>query len=565
LKRILHLATLAASLLSALGSNAAQAASGATFTKITTGSVVTDVGASWAAAWVDYDGDGWLDLFVTNGDYSGNGNNVLYHNNGDGSFTPVTDSVVGQASGNFRGCAWVDWNNDGYPDLSVVSIGTGNYLYQNNGDGTFTQITDNIIVNDSVVSSTVIGWSDFNRDGYLDCAIGNWDGNKNFLYRNLGDGTFSKVTQGAIATDPANAGGMAWVDYNNDGWPDLFLPNFQGPNLFYRNSGAAGFIKLSSSAVGSIITDAARAGGCAWGDYDNDGYPDVYLTSLDVPALPGLLYHNNGDGSFTRVTDPRTGSILTEVTRGGGCAWADYDNDGYLDLFVTRVGLPNLLFHNNGDGTFTKIATGAPVEDNGPEIQGWGPVWGDYNNDGFLDLYVANGGGGMTAVQSNFLYRNDGNSNGWIKIRCEGTASNRSGIGAKVRVKAVIGGKQISQLREISHGTGWNSSPLEAYFGLGDATNISTIQIEWPSGTIQAIENVPTKQSLVLKEPARLSAAASGQVSVSSWIGQRFQVENSLDLRAWSAAFSLTNTTGSLQFTMLPSTNRASFFRVRAQ
>jgi hypothetical protein len=567
LKDVLELAASAvlAALAGAPGASAAQAASDAIFTKITTGSVVTDSGVSWSGAWADYDGDGFLDLFVTNGG-SNNASNFLYHNNGDGSFTRVLNSTLVQDRSDFHGCAWVDWNNDGYPDLAVVTDGFGNFLYQNNGDGSFTKLTNNDIVSDSVQTSSVVAWGDFDRDGYLDCFIGNFQNNPNSLYRNLGNGTFLKVTAGASVADSATAAGAAWVDYNKDGWPDLFVSNFQaGENLLYRNAGLAGFTKMTSVDAGSIITDADRAGGCAWGDYDNDGYPDVYLTSLSNPAQPGWLYHNNGDGTFTHVTDPKTGSILTDVTKGAGCAWADYDNDGYLDLFVARIGYRNLLYHNNGDGTFTGVETGAPVEDNGAGINSWSVAWGDYNNDGFLDILVANGGSAVAVAQPNSLYKNNGNANAWIKIRCEGTASNRSGIGAKVRIKAVIAGKEVWQLREISHGGGWSSSPREAHFGLGDATNISTIRIEWPSGTVQTVENVRPKQSLVLTEPVRLSIAPSGRVSVPSWPGQAFEVEASGNLLDWSAGFSITNLTGSLQFPTLSSTNSVRFFRVRAQ
>jgi hypothetical protein len=256
---------------------------------------------------------------------------------------------------------------------------------------------------------------------------------------------------------------------------------------------------------------------------------------------------------------------LTNITKGAGCAWADYDNDGYLDLFVARIGSPNLLYRNNGDGTFSQVETGAPVETNGVAVSSWSVSWGDYNNDGFLDLFVANGGGAVTAQQPNFLYKNNGNSNAWIKIRCEGTASNRSAIGAKVRVKAVIAGKEVTQLREISHGGGWSSSPLEAHFGLGDATNVATVRVEWPSGTAQTVDNVAPRQALVLKEPARLSIAPSGLVSVTSWPGQVFQVDSSSNLVDWSTSFSITNSTGSLQFGTLPGNNSVQFFRVHAQ
>jgi len=169
----------------------------------------------------------------------------------------------------------------------------------------------------------------------------------------------------------------------------------------------------------------------------------------------------------------------------------------------------------------------------------------------------------VTVEQGNFLYKNNGNANGWIKIRCEGTASNRSAIGAKIQLKAIIAGKEVWQLREISHGAGWSSSPLEAHFGLGDATNISAIQIEWPSGTVQTIANVRPKQSLLIREPVHLSIDPSAMVSVRSWSGQIFHVETSTKLVDWTAGFTVTNATGSILFPMLSSTNSARFLRLR--
>ena len=225
-------------------------------------------------------------------------------------------------------------------------------------------------------------------------------------------------------------------------------------------------------------------------------------------AETNSLYRNNGNGTFTEVTSD---SIVSEAGFYGSCAWGDYDNDGFLDLFLGQLnpGQNNVLYHNNGDGTFTKVLEGSLVNDGGVSHAS---AWADYDNDGFLDLFVANTvtfpGGATYSNFRNFLYRNDGNTNQWIKLKLVGTVSNRAAIGAKVRVKATMGGNTVWQFRDISGGSGWGGgqNSLVAHFGLGDATNIDTIRIEWPSGIVQEMHNVAVKQFLTVTEPARLQA-----------------------------------------------------------
>ena len=227
-----------------------------------------------------------------------------------------------------------------------------------------------------------------------------------------------------------------------------------------------------------------------------------------------------------------------------GCAWGDYDNDGFLDLFVCRqLGQNNVLYHNNGNGTFTKVTEGRPVNDGGNSV---GCAWGDYDNDGFLDLFVANGAFGDVS-QNNFLYRNNGNGNKWIKIKLIGTVSNRAGIGAKVRVKATIGSRTVLQLREISSGCGYAGQNTLAHFGLGDATNVDLVRIEWPSGTVQEFHDVAVKQLLTVTEPPQLKAGAllsgdSFQLSLTGGIGLSYDVQTSSDLASWSFLATVTNT-----------------------
>jgi hypothetical protein len=475
------------------------------FTKITDSPVVTEIEYSWTCAWGDYDNDGFPDLFVGN---SYKANNSLFHNNGDGTFTKVTNSAVGDIVTdivNCHGCAWGDYNNDGFVDMIVSQTNGKLRLYKNNGDGTFTGVNsagsgdDSSVFNRTDARHTV-AWADYDNDGLLDFAVVVHGPNgRNRLYHNNGDGTFTEARDSVISQDPADWDGLAWGDYDNDGYPDLFVANFGGTNILYHNNGDGTFTKVAGSVVGR---DEGSFAGAAWGDYDNDGYLDLFVSCQD--SGPNLLFHNNGDGTFTKITN----GPIANGNHGRGCVWGDYDNDGWLDLFVNRgspygsggAGETNALYQNNGDGTFTEITNSVVVADVG---QGQACAWGDYDNDGFPDLFVANGGFLVGLhKQANFLYRNNGNSNNWIVFTLAGTVSNRSAVGAKVRLKARIAGKVFWQMREISGGgNGGGQNDLRASFGLGDATLVDTVRIEWPSGTVQELHNLGVKQFLTVTEP----------------------------------------------------------------
>lgn len=511
----------------------------ATFTKITTGAIVTDLGQSWGCAWGDYNNDGNLDLFVTSSE-QGTGN-FLYLNNGDGTFTAISTGSIVTDGGTATGCVWGDFDNDGWLDLFVANgklSARPNFLYRNNGDGTFANITSGNIVEDIIVSLAG-AWGDYDNDGYIDLFAGNDVPGTDALYRNNGDSTFAAITSGSIVEEGGASVPAAWADYNNDGLLDLFVGNDDGANSLYRNEGNGTFTKITS---GSIVEDEAISIGCAWGDYDNDGFQDLFVSNGGAPAeQSNVLYHNKGDGTFESVT---SGSIVTDVSHFAGSTWGDYDNDGFLDLFVCRYsGEGNALYHNNGDGTFTSMTEGSVVNDGGNAV---GCAWGDYDNDGFLDLFVANGA--LTnESQSNVLYRNNGNANRWLKIKLVGTVSNRAAIGAKVRLKATIGGKSASQLREISTGSGYAGQNTLAHFGLGSATNIDLVRIEWPSGLVQEIPNVAVGQLLTVIEPPRLNALdplpdGSFRLSLIGGIGFSYEVQTSTDLGNWAVRTRLTNT-----------------------
>src|SRR5882724_803304 len=453
-----------------------------TFTKITTGLIATDGGDSSGAAWGDFNNDGFPDLFVGNGGTR----NFLYRNNGDATFTKLTNAAPALDGG--FGCSWGDFNNDGWLDLFVANRAV-NYLYQNSGDGTFTKVSS--FAGAAGTTSWSGSWGDYDRDGWLDLFISNGGGNNNVLLHNNGKGTFTKITGARVVADGGVSIGAAWQDYDGDGWPDLFVANNGGNSFLYRNLGNGTFARITA---GRIATDSQSAIVADWGDYDNDGWPDLGVGCLGH----NLLYRNLGDGIFARQTN---GSVVLDTQNSEIVQWIDYDNDGFLDLFSANdTGQNNTLYHNNGDGTFAKITTGSLVNDGGNSA---GCAWADYDNDGFLDLFVANWQGS----RPNFLYRNNGNTNHWLKVRCVGTASNCDGIGAKVRLRATIRTADMWQLREISGGTGFGQTSLLAHFGLGDAVTADTVRIEWPSGAIQELHGESVNQTLTIVEPPKLAGA----------------------------------------------------------
>ncbi len=463
-----------------------------TFTRITTGDIVNDASYSEGAYWFDYDNDSYLDLFVAN---IVNQNNLLFLNNGNGTFTKVTTGTIVTDGGFSYGGCFGDYNNDGFPDLFVenggASANQNNFLYINSGGTSFTKITTGSIVNDPSGSwdcSTV----DYDLDGNLDIFVSNFNQN-NALYKGNGDGTFTKITTGDIVNEGGSSLGCAWGDYDNDGYPDLFVANSNfgaGQNNFlYHNNGNGTFTKI---ITGPIVTDGGNSPGGSWADYDNDGDLDLFVTNYF--GENNFLYNNDGLGNFTKVT---TGIIVNDGGDGVGSAWGDYDNDGNLDLFVANDNNQNnALYTNNGDGSFTKVTAGDIVNNAGRSN---GSAWGDYDNDGDIDLYVTNGD--QPTAQSNFLYQNDGNSNNWVNILFKGTTTNRSAIGARITLKAVIKGSPVTQTREISGQTGYNAqNSLNKEFGLGNTTMIDTVIVKWPGGSTETFTNLTPNQFYTITE-----------------------------------------------------------------
>lgn len=536
--------------------HSAEEALEAPFTKMTTGSIATNLAPSIAPAWGDFDNDGWLDLFVGNqsSDRFPGTTNWLFLNNQDGTFTqfavrPVTSDPAQSA----HAAAWADYDNDGWLDLVVANLSSSspNALYRNMGSGTFVRMTAADVGPLAADSANSVGvaWADYDRDGYLDLFVANGalvGGQRDFLYRNDRNGRFIRISGSPVTTPAQRSTQGTWSDYDNDGDLDLLVTHSgdQGNSLF-RNDGTGRFVDVTST---SGLTNRADSVGAAWGDFDNDGDLDLFVTNLRLGGsnTRNLFYRNRGDGTFEQIT---TGVVAEDLGHFMSCAWVDYDNDGWLDLFLTVPSLAdsspttvkNRLYHNRGDGTFAKVTQGDVVTDHGDTA---GCAWGDYDNDGFLDLFVAFG---AFTKWTNALYHNNGNANHWIKLKCVGTASNRSAIGTKIRAKVTIDGVERWQMRQLGSGEGWLSfnSP-DLLIGLGDATVVEALRIEWPSGSVDELHDVPAGQTYTLVErPVLAIRHESGGVFDLTLRGERhrgFRLESSANLTDWTLVGPITIT-----------------------
>lgn len=464
-----------------------------TFTPILTGDVVTDARYSEGTLWEDVDVDGDLDLVVTN--IVGQ-DNLLYRNDGAGVFAlDGAGPVVTDGGFSYGGC-FADFDNDGDPDLFVINGGSSqtvaNFYYRNDPTGFAKQGSGPLATDPGGSWSSAS--ADYDLDGDLDVFVANFNQN-NALYRNDGGGAFAKIATGPVVTDGGSSLGSSWADYDNDGDPDLFVANANfgagETNFLYRNDGAGAFVRI---LTGQIATDVKNSVGGSWADFDNDDDLDLLVTNYS--NTNNQFYRNDGAGNLTRVT------MAVGVNHQGssvGATFGDYDNDGFVDLFVSNDNhQDNLLYRNTGGGTFSRLLTGAPVTDGGRSN---GTSWADIDRDGDLDLFVTNGDQPVT--QNNFLYRNDGlaGANRWLNVRCVGVVSNRSAIGTRVRVLATIDGSPRWQMREIVGQTGYNTQPpLEAAFGLGDAALVDSLLIDWPLGQHDVYTNVPVDRFLRLVE-----------------------------------------------------------------
>ena len=369
--------------------------------------------------------------------------------------------------------AWGDYDGDGDPDLYVTHDGP-NLLVRNDGSDRFTDVTATPLDDGNNAASAP--WGDYDNDGDLDLFLVNYLAASK-LFRNDGGGAFVDATPPVLGASGPGLG-AAWADYDRDGDLDLYVVNYGRPNCLLRNDGGGAFVDATTGP----LADAGWELAAAWGDYDDDGDPDLYITNDG----PNRLLRNDGGGAFTRVT----GLAIEDGGAGQGAAWGDYDNDGDLDLYVTGYGTPNMLLRNDGGDVFTDVTSG-PLGDAG---NGTGVAWADYDGDGDLDLYFANDGG------SNELLRNElaGGAH-WLHLDLVGTVSNRSAIGARVRLVAA----GVSRIQEVSGGSGYFSqNSLTVEFGLGAAPVADSLVVRWPSGIVQALAGVEADRRLTIVEPA---------------------------------------------------------------
>jgi hypothetical protein len=506
------------------------------FTKILMG----DDTPSWGCAWGDYNNDDYPDLFVAEGTFTSSGACSLYRNNRDGTLTRVTAGEAGEIVSlrrSWMNPVWGDYDNDGRVDLFVTegrpAGAIRSVLWHNLGDGYFGDATG--FAKEELFGVPI--WGDYNRDGQLDLLLvrayydpPTWD-NRNALYLNNGDGAFINATGGELFAFRGQLEGGSAGDMDGDGDLDLCVTGGTGVALF-ENDGAGDFHRVASGfpAIGGYLITPS------WADYDNDGKLDVFVATYDQS---NRLLHNAGNGQWTSLP---LGAAL-ETSAG---MWADYDNDGDLDLYITRgqgTTTTNLFFSNNGDGTFAPITTGSLVTDQG---RGAGCAWADYDNNGFLDLFVTSHAGFPEV-----LYRNHGNSNHWLSFKLVGTASNRSAIGAKVRVQARVFGKNTWQMREVG-GANRHQNDLRPHFGLGDAIRATTVRIEWPSGSVQELSNVSSDQFLTVWEPPFVTAAVQPDgtcvLNIRAEPNRAWQIQASSDLANWETLATVTPTTKEFEY-----------------
>jgi hypothetical protein len=490
-------------------------------------------------AWIDYDEDGLMDLYFVQSAATDAYKparplrSALYHNNGDGTFSDVTDKAGVGGEGHYgQGVAVADFNNDGFPDLYVTGYGRA-ILYRNNGDGTFTDVTAQAGVADEGNWSTSAGWFDFDKDGWLDlvvtnyiewspnnnlwcgerkpgyrsyCNPNNYPGQKTKLYRNNHDGTFTDVSDKSGVGAPESKGmGLVLADLNNDGWPDIAIANDTWPNFYFENNHDGSFADVSLiSGLAASEDGRYEAGmGIDAADIDGDGLLDIYITHLDFEL--NRLYHNNGDGTFTDVTYSSGIGNKAILLSGVAAKFIDYDNDGWPDILqangamVDNVQLyhslvsyrePLLMFRNLGHGQFEKVSESLGSDFNRP-IVGRGLATADFFNDGQV--------GAAISCRGDFpvILRNEGTLNHWLEVLLIGTKSNRDGLGSLLKLTA--GG--TVQIDQSKGGTSYMSaSDPRIHFGLGKRNKIDALQITWPSGRVDKLTNVPIDTIVAVKE-----------------------------------------------------------------
>jgi hypothetical protein len=490
--------------------------------------------------WIDYDQNGLLDLYLVNGAstrlYTPKHalRSVLYRNNGDGTFTDVTIKAGVAAEGLFgMGVAVGDYDNDGFPDLLVLGYERG-ILYHNNGDGTFTDVTDSAGVGNVGKWGSSAAWFDYDNDGLLDLVIANyvdWSPERNFwcgdkgpglrsychpdvyhgepptLYHNNGDGTFTDVSKrSGVGSNPGNGLGVVTFDYDNDGWQDIFIANDHMPNYLFHNNRDGTFREVGYSAGVAVGIDGQFEAGMGTdaADTTGSGRLDLIVTHLDQQLA--RFYQNLGEGYFEDATFKSRISYATFHLSGFGTRFMDYDNDGMRDLFIanghvldnihryraeTTYAEAKLMFRNTGHGIFQNVSEQLGSDFRLPRVSR-GAAIADFDNDGDLDILVSNNG------QPPQLLRNDGgNANHWLQIFLIGTRSNRDGIGARVKVTS----GDLVLYDERKGGMSYQSAQdPRLHFGVGQHTRVDMVEIKWPSGELTELRNLKCDQILAVKE-----------------------------------------------------------------
>jgi len=485
----------------------------------------------------DFDADGYQDIYFVNGrDLYGKGasaRNALYRNAGDGTFTDVTDKAGVPGTGYGMGCVWGDYDNDGLPDLFVTQYGR-NVLYHNNGDGTFTDVTDKAKVagtESGALFHSGATFFDYDRDGLLDLYVGGYvnleagprycaffgirtscppsayKGSPNILYHNNGDGTFKNVTISSGISQPEGKNlAVGAADYDNDGWPDLFVANDGMPAYLFHNEHNGKFTEIGMTAGMALagLGNTMAAMCISLADYDNDGWLDLFIS--DFQQATDHVFHNDGKGGFWDVSTQVgvAGPTYNVLSFGGG--FFDYDNDGWVDLFIANGHVYPEAEKVQATTHFKQINTLFHNDGKGKFAETT-----QIAGDGFKTSYVSRGvafvdldnDGFVDIVVGNngdpplILHNSGGNGNHFLNFRLVGTKSNRDALGARIRV--VAGG--ISQIREIAGGGSYLSqSDLRANFGLGKAARAETVEIRWPSGQKQIFRNVEADKFYLIEE-----------------------------------------------------------------
>lgn len=493
-------------------------------------------------ALLDYDNDGYLDIFFTNGARipsllkdASKFSNRLYHNNHHGTFTDVTDHAGVRGIGYNMGVAAADFDNDGWIDLYVTGV-NHNVLYHNNRDGTFTDVTQHAgvtgVVNGKKLWSVSAAWIDFDNDGKLDlfvvnyldwtpensqvcgpegkrlsCPPSRYKGLPDILYHNNGDGTFTDVSAATgISAQIGKGMGVAVADYDGDGWMDIFVANDNQRNFLFKNHKGSGFDELGVESLVAYTEDGIPVSsmGADFRDWNNDGRPSLFVTALGGETFP--LFRNEGNGLFTVDTYKAGVGFDSFKMSGWGAGIYDFDNDGFKDLFSAnshvsenadldpqqRYRQSNAVFANLHNGKFADVSGDA-----GPDMKVLaahrGCAFGDLSNDGKIDVVIS-----AIGNRAELFYNTSNSRNHWILVQAIGVKSNRDGIGTRIKVTSDSGMVQYNHV--TTAGSYASSSDRRVHFGLGSDARVKEVELRWPSGTVQILKNVKVDQILKVTE-----------------------------------------------------------------